>query len=120
MKLEIVDVIDRGVPGKERLWLKANAATNLQYYIVFDTTYTSENSISNIQRHAHWFVPKPVSAGDYVVLYTGKGTKSETKNTDGTTTHFLFWGIDRTIWNVNGDCAVLFEVSNWMTSKYIS
>ena len=117
MKIEIIRIIDKGVESKERLYLKVLADTDLSYYIVFDTTYTSESTISNVQRHAHWFKPRKVKAGDYIVLYTRDGKTSTSLNKDGSTTHFLFWGIDRTIWNKDGDCAVLFEVSSWMTRK---
>lgn len=118
MRIDIVKILDRGVGAKERIWLKVLADCDLTYFILFDTTYTSINSISNIQRHAHWFAPKKVKAGDYVVLYTGKGTPSESRNSDGSTNHFLFWGLDTTIWNKQGDCAVLFEVNSWKTSHY--
>ena len=118
MRLEIVKILDRGILGKERLWLRVLADCDLTYFIVFDTTYTSANSISNIQRHAHWFAPKKVRTGDHVVLYTGRGTPSELRNNDGSTNYFLFWGIDRTIWNKQGDCAVVFEVNSWQTSRY--
>jgi len=118
MNIEIVNIIDRGEANKERLWLKVLSSTNLSYFIVFDTTYTSDNSISNLQRHAYWFNPKEVRGGDYVVLYTKPGKNSEEKNDDGSTTHFLYWGLDKTIWNKQGDCAVLFELKTWQTSKY--
>lgn len=118
MRLQIIKIIDRGVEHQERLWLRVLADTDLSYYIVFDTTYTSENSISNIQRHAHWFMPKKVKAGDYVILYTKQGNPSESKNNDGSTNHFIYWGMDRTIWNKSNDCAVLFEVNNWQTSSF--
>lgn len=117
MKIEIVKTIDRGVANKERLWLKVLADTDLVYFIVFDTTYTSPDSISNLQRHAHWFNNRQVRAGDYVVLYTGHGTASQLRNQNGTTTHFLYWGLDKTVWNATGDCAVLFELNSWQTTK---
>lgn len=118
MKLEIVRTLDRGVANKERLWLKALVPADLQYFIVFDTTYTAANTISNLQRHAYWFKETQVNPGDSIVLYTKKGTQSSTKNQDGTTTHFFFWGLDKTIWNRAEDCAVLFEVSSWATSQF--
>jgi hypothetical protein len=114
----IVKIIERGIVNQERLWLKVVANTDLKYFIVFNTTYTSTNSISNLQRHAYWFKPKEVKARDYVVLYTRQGMHSEQANKDGTTTHFLFWGLDKTVWNNTGDCAVRFEVNSWQTSKY--
>jgi len=118
MKIEIVKIIDRGVANNERLWLKVLVNTNLSYFIVIDTIYTSPNSISNLPRHTHWFRPKEVRAGDSIVLYTRPGTPSETKNADGSTIHYLFWGLNTTVWNAPESCAVLFEVSTWQTSKY--
>jgi len=117
MKIEVEKILDRGVANKERLWLKVIVDADLKYFIVFDTTYTSDNSISNLQRHAYWFKPKMVKAGDYVVLYTGLGEPTELKKKDGTTSYFLHWGLEKTIWNAAGDCAVLFELNSWQTSK---
>ena len=118
MKIKIIKILDRAVVNKERLWLKVLQDTNMEHYIAFDTTYTSQNAISNLQRHAYWFDSKQVRSGDSVVLYTKKGTPSSTQNSDGTTTHFFYWGLDKTIWNDKGDCAVLFEIGNWITSPY--
>jgi hypothetical protein len=116
MKLQIIKIIDRGIPHQERIWFRVLGEIDLSYFIVFDTTYLTPNSISNIQRHAYWFAPKQVKSGDYVILYTGLGTPTESKNNDGSTNHFLYWGIDKTIWNKSGDCAVLFELNSWETS----
>jgi hypothetical protein len=118
MKLQIVGLIDRGKAAKERLYLRVVADANLSFYIVFDTTYTSPDAISNEQRHAYWFPSTQARAGDHVVLYTGSGEWSTSRNVDGTTNHFLFWGLDRTIWNKTGDCAVLFELNSWQTSRF--
>lgn len=117
MKIEIVNILDRAVANKERLWLKVLANTDLIYFIVFDTTYASDTSISNLPRYTYWFNSKLVKTGDYVVLYTGKGTPNQVPNGVGGMTHFLYWGLEKTIWNKAGDCAVLFEVNTWQTSK---
>lgn len=117
MKIEIHKILDKGIEKKERLWLKVLNDTNLSYYIIFDTTYTSETTISNVQRHAHWFKPRKVKAGDSIVLYTKKGYTSTNLNKDGSITHFIYWGLNKTIWNKDGDCAVLFEVNTWMTRR---
>lgn len=118
MKLQIMQIIDRGKPNTERLWLRALADTNLQYFIVFDTVYTGPNAISNLQKHAFWFASKAVKAGDNITLYTGSGTQSENRNASGGTDHFFHWGLPNTIWGIRGSCAVLFEISNWETTKY--
>jgi hypothetical protein len=117
MKIEIAKILDRGVANKERLWLKVLADTDLRFFIVLDTTYTTDSSVSNLQRHAHWFRSNPVRAGDWVVLYTGPGKPAQTVNPDGTTRYFLHWGLEKTIWNATADCAVLMEITSWQTSR---
>lgn len=118
MKLSIIRIIDRGVPFKERLHLKALNDANLTYYVVLSTDYTSPTALSVGGKAAYWFSPKSVKAGDSVVLYTCKGQPSDTKNADGTTTFFLYWGWDSPLWSVTGKCAVVMELTNWMTSPY--
>ena len=118
MKLKIVKIIERGNAKDERLWLKVLQDADMSFYVVFDTTYSSENAISNLQRHAYWFESLKVKTGDNVVLYTRKGTYNKKANADGTMSHFLYWGLDHPIWNDTGDCAVLFEVNGWTTSQY--
>ena len=118
MKIKIEKILERATAEAERLWLKVLSDTDLQYYIVFGTTYTSQNQIYRIQRHAYWFAPKPVTSGDNVFLYSKKGKAKTKENKDGTKTHIIYWGLDQTVWNNEGDCAVVFEVNNWQTSKY--
>lgn len=118
MKIKIQKIIDSGIHNKERLWLKVLEDTNLEYYIVFDTIYTSKNSISNSQKNAYWFNSKQVKAGDSVVLYTKSGNYASKLKEDGTTSHFFYWGFKNPIWNNEGDCAVLLEISSWETSPY--
>lgn len=118
MRLQIVQIADRGVPNRERLHLRALSDVNLNFFVVFDTTYTSPSAISNLQRHAYWFPSHLVKAGDHVILSTGNGTQSSSWNPAGGTNHFFYWGLQHTIWNQTGDCAVLFELSSWQTSAY--
>lgn len=117
MKLKINSLVNKGDQNKERIWFNVVEDCDLKYYLVTDTTYTSENAISNKLRHVYWFSSKSVKAGDYVVLHTKKGQQTETGNDKGTRTHVYYWGLDRAVWNDAGDCAVLFEVKAWMTKK---
>lgn len=118
MKLQILRIIDRGVANRERLHLRVLEDTDLSFHIVFDTTYESFDAISNQQRHAYWFPPHSVQAGDHVVLFTGIGLQRSVVNRAGGQTHFFYWGLASTVWNKTGDCAVLFEVETWQTSPY--
>jgi hypothetical protein len=116
MKLEIIKIIDRGIALKERLWLRVLNDTDLSFYIVFNTIYLSTNSISSTQKNAYWFAPQKVKTGDYIILYTGSGTPSNSKNADGTTNYFFYWGLPTTVWNIKEDCAVVFEINLWKTT----
>ncbi len=117
MKLEIVTIADRGVANKERLHLRATADANLSYFIVFKSIITSPESVSSAPQNTYWFPGKFVKAGDHIVLYSGLGQPSESKNADGTNNHFFYWNIKNTIWNNTADCAVVFEVNTWQTIK---
>jgi hypothetical protein len=118
MKLSIVRIVDRGVPQKERLFLRVLNDTNLCYYVVLATLYNTPTSLSSGWKSAYWFVPLPVKAGDSVVLYSCSGKFQQTKNPDGTTTHFVYWGATNPLWDTTGKCAVVMEISSWATSLY--
>lgn len=115
MKIEIQSIKDKGILPKERLVLKANRNCNIGMFFVFDTTYTDDGNISNLVRHPYWFPDKEVSEGDTIVLYTKEGQESVKKNKNGTTSHFFYRDMGKTVWNQKGDCAVLFEIADWMT-----
>ncbi len=113
MSVKIKAIRDSGIVGKERLVLQVLGDNDIGYYIVFDTTFFEDGRVSNKVRHSYWFPDKKVHAGDLVILYTKPGTQSESQNKDGSTSHFFYWGLAKTIWNKEGDCAVLLEARNW-------
>ena len=117
MKMEIVSVHEKGNRNQEYVEMKVLEQCDLKYYILADTTYTSENSISNKLRHMYWFAAKEAAKGDYVFLYSGKGTNKSYKNKAGTTTHVFYWGLDSAVWNDDGDGAILFEAHIWKAKK---
>lgn len=117
MDIKINYIKDAGIVKKERLVLKILKDCNIGYYIVVYTYYIDKNdgSISANVLNSFWFPDKRVIAGDLVILYTKKGEESEKKNKDGSTSHFFYWGLDKTIWNEEDDCAVLIEIEDWTT-----
>lgn len=93
MKLKIKNVTDFGTHSSERVWIEVTADCNLEYYMITDTTFTGENSISNKVRHMHWFAPKEVKTGDEVVLMTRKGSETkEVINGGKNTRYYIYWG----------------------------
>lgn len=117
MRLEIIDTIDRGIPGKERLYLKVITSTNLIDYIIFQTKIDAHATIIVSSNSGFWLPKYKVNAGDILILYTGNGDNSTRKNADGTTTHFIYWGLNETIFNSKNSAATVFELRNWTTSK---
>lgn len=117
MSLELINIHEKGKQDAEYVELKAKEACNLKYYIVADTTFTSETSISNRLRHIHWFLSKEIAKGDYVFLRTGKGANTTYTNKAGTTTHVIYWGLDKPVWNNDGDAGILFNLNTWSTKK---
>ena len=121
MKLKLITIADRGVvrdtANRERLHLSVLADTNLVYYAVFDTKYAPAGlQVFQIPKHTYWFSSHAVKAGDNVVLYTGPGVPIVQKRPDGGTNHFFYWGMERTLWNQPGDCAVVVELNAWEAS----
>jgi hypothetical protein len=106
-KLKLIEVRD---PGKqnERVFIRALQEVDLGDYIVTDTTYRQDGSVSNKARHVYEFARKVVQAGEYVCLHSGAGSYKLDKTTDdGTPLHRFYWGLNYTIWNKSGDNAWL-------------
>jgi len=119
MKVEIINILDRGIEQQERLMLRVLGDTDLSHYVIFDTVYISGNSISSSPKNVYWFAPKKVKTGDYIILYAGTGTPTQSLNADGTTNYLIYWGLNKTIWNNKEDCAVVLEINTWNTTPLL-
>jgi len=113
MKVKIMYVKDNGDLAKERIILKALERVDIGRYLLCDSTYNDDGTVSNKLRHTFWFPDKVIEEGDFVALYTKFGADSQHDNKAETTTHYFYWGLDRPIWNKSGDGAVLFELGTW-------
>ena len=120
MKVKLMYVKDHGDLDNERIVLKALAGLDIGRYLICDTTYNKDNTVSNKVRHTYWFPDKAIQEGDFVALYTKVGTDRQHSNQANTTTHCFYWGLDRTIWNKDGDGAVLFELGSWAIKNMLS
>jgi hypothetical protein len=115
MNLSIVDILHRGNPDKERLWIAVLAGDNLNYYAVFDTEY-QDGGIAAMPKRAYWFTDHPVRPGDRVYLYTKAGNDFVKPRADGSSSHFFYWGLRRPLWADEKNCAVLVNIRDWQTS----
>ena len=110
MSLKIHSVVNGKTVGEEMVWLEVAEDTNLKGYAVVDRTFATSGAVSNEFRHIFVFPDTPVAKGDWVLLYTGKGTASKAKNEKNTFTHNFYWGSGECVWNNNGgDVATLIK-----------
>lgn len=120
MTIEIKYAKDAGNIEKERLVLKATSDDEIGNYVLFDTTYLEDGRVSNEMRHSLWFPDREVKENDLIVVYTKAGKDSKLENKNGTSSHFFYMGLGNSIWNKNGDCAVIMKISSWDNKLIIS
>lgn len=116
MKLRIDAIHNHGDMDTEHITMTVLEDTNLHYYLVMDTTYSSAGKVSNKFRHTKWMPSVEAKEGDRVSLWTKHG-KDTTVERDGVTWHRCFWNSDAAIWNDDGEAAILFHVDAWKTTK---
>lgn len=117
MNVIIKRIRDAGIEKKERIVLEVIKETDIGSYIVFNTTSLTEDSVSNEVRHTYWFPDKTVKTGDFVVLYTKSGKQKEILNKVGTTSHFFYWGLEKTILNNKEDYVILLEIRDYVSKS---
>lgn len=118
MDLKIISVNGHGDASEEYVWMRVLADCDLGDYALADTTYDDDgDAISNKLRHFFWFPSKAVKAGERVSLRTGKGQDRRLTNERGLVVHRFYWNLGGSIWNDDGDTAVLFELSGWAFKK---
>lgn len=99
MSLEIININNKGTASEEYILLKAAKTINLNNYAVVDRTFDEEGNVSNIFRHFYRFPSQQVKEGEYVSLWTKKGTYQYGTTTEGNPVHRFYWGSDAAIWN---------------------
>jgi hypothetical protein len=112
MKVKLQSIRNNGDLTRERAILNVLADDDIGHYLLLDTTYNG-NSVSNLVQHPFWFPDGKVNQGDLVEIYTKDGINKIVRNPSGHLTHFIYRGLDKTIWNKEGDCAVLMDINEW-------
>lgn len=107
MNIKLTSIKDNQNLDKERIIFSVVENDFLGTYIVFKSRKTGEKVVSSAVEKTYWFPDKDVKKGDLVVLYSKAGVNTETKNVDGTTTHFFYWRSSELLWS-DPTAAVVF------------
>ncbi len=113
MNIELKKILDSKIIEKERITFKTLVDDNIGFYGVFKTKKAGEKTFSSRVQETFWFPDRQIKKDDLIVLYSKSGISSEKKNTDGTSTHFFYWGKDNPLWLDDDDSVVLFKFDDW-------
>ena len=117
MKVKILSVHNHGNYEHEHVYMEVLQDCDIGEFMLADSTYTSDDRISNKVRHTYWFPDRQVKKGEYVSLWTGVGENIQTKSSQGNTIHRFYWGLKTSVWNDEGDCALLYHIDDWSHKK---
>lgn len=113
MKVKITAIREPGNIQKERVVIRAESACNIGEFILLQTGFKN-GSVNTGVYETLWFPDKPVHAGDYIVVYTKRGTNSE-KPFKEVTSHFFYIGKSEPIWSQSERSAVLMHAPVWQS-----
>lgn len=120
MDLEIVRIKAPGTED-ERILMRAVNNCNLGDYLVYDETFDDEGNPSNLMPHMLRFDNLYLEKGEHVSLRTQgnphRDHKGTLKNSE-TVCYYLYWGLDETIFNQEGDTIHLIQIDDEEESSY--
>ncbi len=110
-ELNIHPVADRGVPNRERIAIYVKETTNMGQYGIMVGYSAVNNSAVPYQDNLFWFGDGIVSAGDWILLYTGKGVATTIDwDATGGKIYSIHWGRSTTIFANTNIVPILFRV----------
>jgi hypothetical protein len=120
MNISIKYIREPGSREHERVVLEVTERDDVGRYILARSSLTSDRSISSDLQDVYWLPDQKVEAGDLVVIYTKSGRNKSKQNRDGSSSHFLYWGLPDPMWNERNAVPVLFCIEDWQHRRRIS
>lgn len=107
MNISVINIFDRMDISHERIVLLANEDCNIWPYILFNN-----ESESDAKRFSFIFPNKEIEKGDFITIYSKKGTPSIQSVMNGRKNHIFYWNSERCIWNKSRK-ALLIETQDY-------
>jgi len=112
MNLDLRGIENIGDLERERVVVRATQDVDIGDFAIFKCRKSADGGVaSGHVPDAYWFPDRTIKSGDFVVLYTKKGTASEKKGETGSTTYFYYWGWARSQWSDH--IAALVHTAAW-------
>lgn len=111
LELKLHSVINRGIPNQERVAIYIEENTNMGQYGVMIGHASVNNTALPYQDNLFWFGDGGVNKGDWIFLYTGKGTpKTDVLETGTGNIYSVHWGRESTIFANSSIIPILFRL----------
>jgi hypothetical protein len=112
-EIRLVDVLERGVPNKERIALKVEATIDIgSYALVLGVRAPGGAFITPIPDSMFWFGSATVNANDWIFVYTGSGTPSKVPPAgDVGNVYIIHWGRPHTVFHDPQIVPALWRIS---------
>jgi hypothetical protein len=111
-ELTIMSVLDRGIPNRECIAIRANENVNLGQFGLMVGVYGGEGKGAwPLKDNLLWFGDGWIKKDDWLFVHTGSGHPQVTHGTNGAETLYsIYWGREHTVFHADKLVPILFRV----------
>lgn len=113
MDLRLHAIREPGDLDRERVVLKAETDTDTGRHLLLSARSSNDRLLGGHVPNCYWFPDRHISAGDWVVLYSKRGSVKVRDNKSGSKSYFFYWGLDQPLWQDHELRPVLIRVGAW-------
>jgi len=112
-ELDLVRVIDRGIPNTECIAIRVNEAVNLGQFGIMIGVGVGNAQALPIRDNLFWFGDVLVQQGDWIFVYSGAGDpRLGTSDEDRTRIISVHWGRPKTMFANSDIVPILFRIDS--------
>lgn len=120
LALDLVGVYSPNIPNQERIYLRAVLDLNLgEYFMMTGWRGVIDDVAFPMTSDVLWLGNVNVSAGTWVIIYTGLGQMKVTRLTNGEPALVLHWGKPTTIFGLPDIVPVLVHIDAVKVGKQV-
>ncbi|MFN8693686.1 MAG: hypothetical protein ACK5XX_04700 [Holosporales bacterium] len=111
-ELTVINVLERGVPNRESIAIRVEQHLNLASYGVFLGFSSLYHGMATpLKDQFFWFGESMVKSNDWIFIYTGHGTPTNTLTSDGLASIYtVYWNRNTTLFHNSNVVPILFRM----------